>query len=241
VDQDADTLAFAAFRSSGGGDKGGDGTRILGVAQGQFDYAGIMAKFNKDKTKPTMVRQNQVWPMGSAGMSVAFLNQTTMVFGDKEAVKNALDARDGLIPNFLQNGEMMNTMASVDSRAVWSLLDERGTQTMMGAVVGEASQLPDYGTVKGRMKNARYTMDFANGVKFEMMVDMSDSMTASQAAVLMKGVAMMKKSGGSPIEKSAVDETSINSSGGTLSVEYASSDSQFQNLLGSSLFQSVVK
>ena len=39
VDQDADTLAFAAFRTSGSGASGGEGTgtRILGVAQGQFN------------------------------------------------------------------------------------------------------------------------------------------------------------------------------------------------------------
>ena len=36
-----------------------------------------------------------------AGMGVAFLNQTTMVFGDRDAVKAALDARDGMTPNFL--------------------------------------------------------------------------------------------------------------------------------------------
>jgi hypothetical protein len=252
IDQDCDTLAFAAYKSPGSAANNAStasgksattssGTRIIGVAQGQFQTSAIMAKFTKEKVVPVKYRNNSIYPMGNAGMSVAFLNQTTMVFGDKEAVKNALDARDGLIPNFLQNSDMMNTMASVDSRAVWSLLDQHGTQTMMGSVVGEASQLPDYGTVKGRMKNARYTMDFANGVKFDMMVDMSDSMTAAQAATLMKGVALMKKSSGSPTEKSAVDETSINSSGGTLEVEYASSDNQFQSLLGSSLFQSVVK
>jgi len=252
VDQDCETLAFAAYKmpgsssapaANGSAAKGAtsSGTRIIGVAQGQFQTAAILAKFAKEKVVPVKYRNNSIYPMGNAGMSVAFLNQTTMVFGDKEAVKNALDARDGLVPNFLENSDMMNTMASVDSRAVWSLLDQKGTQTMMGAAMGEASQLPDFGTVKGRMKNARYMMDFANGVKFEMMVDMSDSMTAAQAATLMKGVAMLKKSGGSPIEKSAVDETNINSNGGTLSVEYASSDSQFSSLLTSPLFQSVVK
>src|ERR1700760_600838 len=49
VDQDADTLAFAAFRAPGS-----DGTRIIGIAQGQFHSANIMAKFAKDKTKPVM-------------------------------------------------------------------------------------------------------------------------------------------------------------------------------------------
>jgi hypothetical protein len=182
-----------------------------------------------------------LYPMGSAGMSVAFLNQTTMVFGDREAVKAAVDARDGLAPNFLANGDMMNEMAVVDTRNVWSLLDQRGTQTMMKSVLGEATQLADYETVKNRMKSARYTMDFQNGVKFDMAVVMSDTMTASTASMLMKGVMMMRKTNGSPLEKSALDETTIDSGSGTLTIAYSSSDSQFANLLTSPLFQSVVK
>ena len=71
-----------------------------------------------------------------------------MVFGDREAVKAALDARDSVTGNFLQNGDMVNEMAAVDTKAVWSLLDAKGTQTMMKSVLGEASQLADYDTVK---------------------------------------------------------------------------------------------
>jgi len=179
--------------------------------------------------------------MGSNGMSVVFLNQTTMVFGDKDAVKAALDARDGLAPNFLSNGDMVNEMISVDTKAVWSLLDAKGTQTMMKSVLGDASQLADYDTVRERMKSSRYTMDFQNGVKFDMAVVMSDTLTAATAATLMKGVSLMKKTSGTPLEKSALDDTTIDSNSGTLTVAYSSSDSQFANLLTSPLFQSVVK
>lgn len=235
VDQDADTLAFAAYHVPGS-----QGTRILGVAQGQFDYQGVLNYFAKQKVKPVMLRNNSIYPMGAAGMSVVFLNQTTMAFGDRDAVKTALDARDGLTPNFLQNGEMMNEMSMVDSRPVWSLLDQKGTQTMMRSVLGEAAQLADYDTVKNRMKSARYTMDFSNGVKFDMAVVMSDTMTAATAATLMKGVALLKKSSGSPLEKTAVDDTTIDSNSGTLTVAYSSSDSQFAGLLNSPLFQQVV-
>jgi len=247
VDQDAETLAFAAYRAqstsatTGGAVASTGGTRIIGVAQGQFQTAAILAKFAKDKVKPVKLRNNDIYPMGSAGMSVAFLNQTTMVFGDREAVKNALDARDGLAPNFLQNTEMMNEMAAVDGRAVWSLLDQAGTTTMMKGVLGDAAQLSQYDTVKNRMKSARYTMDFTNGVKFNMTVVMSDTITAATAATLMKGVALMKKSSGSSIEKSAMDETTIDSNSGSLTVDYSSSDSQFAGLLSSPLFQTVVK
>ena len=174
-------------------------------------------------------------------MSVVFLNQTTMVFGDREAVKDALDARDGMTPNFLSNGDMVNEMGTVDSKAVWSLLDPKGTQTMMKGVLGDAAQLADYDTVRNRMKSCRYTMDFQNGVKFDMAVVMSDTITAATAATLMKGVSLMRKTSGSPLEKSALDQTTIDSNSGTLTVSYSSSDSQFASLLTSPLFQSVVK
>lgn len=237
VDQDTDVLAFAAFRT--GGESGQ--VRTVGVAQGQFRTREIIASFAKAKTKPTLVRNNSVYPMGAAGLSIAFLNQTTMVFGDRDAVRAALDARDGMISNVMSNSDLVNEMAAVDQKAVWSLLDQKGTQTMMKGVLGEASGLADYDTVKNRMRSSRYTMDFQNGVKFDMAVVMSDTVTAATTAALMKGVALLKKTQGTPLEKTALDETSIDSNSGTLLVSYASSDSQFASLLNSPLFQSVVK
>ncbi len=235
AERDTDMLAFAAFHAKD------DKTDTLGLAQGQFQTTAILANFAKQKVKPAKMRNTDVYPMGAAGLSVAFLNQTTMLFGDTNAVKAGLDARDGFAPNILQNGEMMNEMAAVDSRALWSLLDQKGTQTMMRSVLGEASGLTDYDSVKNRMKSSRYTMDFANGVKFDMAVVMSDTVTAATAATLMKGVALVKKAQGSPLEKTAMDATSIDSNSGTLQVSYASSDSQFSSLLGSPLFQQVVR
>lgn len=235
VDKECDVLAFASFRD------GGQGTRIVGIAQGQFQTQAILALLAKAKTKPIILRNNSIYPMGSAGTSVAFLNQTTMVFGDRAAVKAALDARDGITPNFLSNGEMVNEMAAVDQRAIWSLLDAKGTQTMMKSVLGDAAQLTDYDTVRNRMKSSRYTMDFENGVKFDLAVVMSDSLTAATCATLMKGMVIMKKTSGTPLERTALDRTTIDSNSGTLTVDYSSSDSEFASLLTSPLFQSVVK
>lgn len=236
VDHDADVLTFASYRTGSG-----QGTRIIGIAQGQFHTREIMAYFTKNKVKPVTIRNNSIYPMGSNGMSVVFLNQTTMVFGDKQAVKDAVDARDGMIPDFLSNGDMVNEMAAVDTKAVWSLLDAKGTQTMMKSVLGEASQLADYDTVKESMKSSRYTMDFQNGVKFNMAVVMSNSLTAATVATLMKGVSILRKTSGSPLEKTALDQVTIDSSAGTLTVDYSSSDSEFASLLTSPLFQSVVR
>ena len=101
VDQDADTLAFAAFRS-------GDGTRIVGIAQGQFHTGTILNNFAKNKTKATALRENQIYPLGSAGMSVCFLNQTTMVLRRPrggEGFTRCPRRRSGQFPAELRHGE----------------------------------------------------------------------------------------------------------------------------------------
>jgi hypothetical protein len=241
VDADTDTLAFAAFRVPNPEGKGAEASRIVGIAQGQFHTKDILANFTKSKTKFLTIRNNSVYPMGSTGMDVVFLNQTTMVFGDKDAVKAALDARDGLIQTFLSDGDLVNNMVAVDSHAVWSLLDPKGTQIMMKSVLGQASQLADYDTVKEKMKYSHYTMDFSNGVRFNLAVDLSDGFTAGTCSTLLKGVQILKKAQATPLEKTALDATTISSSGGTLEVEYSSTDSEFASLLTSPLFQSVVK
>jgi hypothetical protein len=241
VDADADALAFAAFRVPNPEGKGPESERIVGIAQGQFHTREIMANLAKAKTKPVIIRNNSIYPMGTSGLDVVFLNQTTMVFGDKDAIRAAVDARDGFAPNFMTDSDLMSQMNAVDSHAVWSLLDAKGTQTMMKSVLGEASALADYDTVKNRMKGSRYTMDFSNGVRFDMSVNMSDTITAATCATLLKGVQMLKKAQGTPLEKTALDQTTIDSMAGQLTIDYSSSDSQFASLLSSPLFQSVVK
>jgi hypothetical protein len=230
---DIEELAFASF-------KGGGSTRIVGLAQGQFSLEDIMANFKKRKVKPILYRENRVYPMGQSGMQVVFLNPTTMVFGQSEALKSALDARDGMTPSFLNNSAMLSQMQSVDTDAVWSVLDQEGTQTMMRTVLGDASQLTDYDTVKKRLINSRSSMSFDNGVKFSLWVVTPDTISAATMASILNAAALYKKVSGTPAEKEAIDNTTINSSGGTLDVKFASSDSQFSSLLQSSLFQSVV-
>lgn len=233
---DVDDLAFAAFRTGKSG-----GLRTVGIAQGQFSVPDIMANFKKKKIKPTMVRSNALYPMGASGMTVVFLNPTTMIFGSTDAIRASLDARDGLAPNFLTNRAMMGEMGAVDSEPIWSILDQKGTQYMMKTLLGQASQVADYNTVKKRLLGSRYTMNFQNGVKFALVVNTPDTFTAATLSSLLNAAAMYEKISGSAIEKQAIDATTIDSSAGDLEVKYASSDSQFSALLESPLFKSVVK
>lgn len=233
---DVDELAFAAFRTDQAG-----GVQTVGIAQGQFSLSDIMATFKKKGIKPKLLRANKLYPMGASGMTVVFLNPTTMVFGSNDALRYALNARDGLAQNFLTNQSMLDQMAQVDSQPLWSILDQKGTQFMMHGLLGQASQLADYDQIKKRLLSSRYTMNFQNGVKFSLRVSTPDAFTAASLSSLLNAAAMYEKVSGNTVEKQAIDATTIDSSAGDLEVNYASSDSQFTALLQSPLFQTVVK
>lgn len=231
---DVEELAFAAFRAN-------DGSDIVGLAQGQFSVRDILANFRKHKIKPTILRHNSIYPMGRSGMEVVFLNPSTMLFGSSDSVKHALNARDGFAPSLLNNNTMMDQMRSVQSEPMWSILDQEGTQEMMRSVLGGASQLTDFNSIKNRLLSSRYTMSFNNGVKFNLDVVTPDTISAATMASLLNAAALYKKMSGTQAEKQAIEDTTINSSGGVLNVDFSSSDSQFTSLLNSDLFQSVVK
>ena len=126
---DVDELAFALFRTRhSGAATSSDNLETVGIAQGQFDVQGIMANFRKQKIQAKLVRTNHVYPLAHTGMVLAFFDPSTMVFGSIEAVRAALDVRDGYAPGMLTNAPIMEAMQSVDSEPLWSVLDKAGTE-----------------------------------------------------------------------------------------------------------------
>ncbi len=236
IDQFVDQLAFALFRSSSGGDT----LLTVGVAQGQFPTDDIVANFRRQKLKPAMVRNNSIYPMTKSGMVLCFVDPSTMVFGQKDAVTKALDARDGASQSLLNNGPMMDAMRSVDSEPLWSILDGKGTQTMMKQLLGEAGAVTDFETVQQRLQASWYSMNFQHGIKFDLTIQTGDSFTAATVSSLLTAAVMLRKMSGSDTEKQALSATSIGSDSGRLSIHFATTDGQFISLLQSPLFQSMV-
>ncbi|MGO9637875.1 MAG: hypothetical protein ACLPXT_10300 [Terracidiphilus sp.] len=234
---DVEQLAFALFRPSNDSER----LETVGVAQGQFSVQDIQANFRKQQLKSKLVRTNRVWPLAKTGMVVCFVDPSTMVFGDEDAVNKALDARDGLAPNLLTNGTMMDAMKSVDSEPLWSILDQKGTQTMMKQVLGEAGSLTDYDSVQKRLLASWYSMNFQHGVKFDLTISTGDSFAAATLSSLLTAALTLRKMSGSAAEKQALSATSISSDSGRLSIHFATSDAEFSSLLQSPLFKGIVR
>ncbi len=235
VNQSVTQLAFASYRVPGE-----EGSRIVGIASGQFPVQEFLDNFKKHHVKGTLVRNETIYPMGNTGLSVAFLDQTTMIFGSLDAIKDSLNARDGHAPSFLTNNAMQNLIPPLQDEAVWSILDQKGTQEMMRSVLGQAAQVADYSTVKNSLVGSRYTMDFNQGVRFSLDVITPDTVVAATMSSLMGAAALYEKMNATPIEKQAINATDIASSGNVLQVRFATSDDQFGMLLNSQLFQSVI-
>jgi hypothetical protein len=234
---DVDSLAFALYRVSGSTDQ----IETVGIAQGQFSTDDLLANFRKQRVKPALIRSNKVYPMGKTGMVLCFVDPSTMVFGSNEAVKQALDSRDGLVPSVLTNGPIMDAMRSVESEPLWSILDDKGTQTMMRQILGEAGSVTDYDSVRKRLVGSWYTMNFQHGVRFDLTIATGDSFAAATVSSLLNAAVVYRKMSGSDDEKAALAATDISSNAGQLLIHFETSDSQFDNLLKSTLFQSMVR
>jgi hypothetical protein len=234
---DVDQLAFALFRPS----ESSDDVVTLGIAQGQFSVQDILASFKKKGVKPSVVRTNKIYPMGKTGMVLCFVDASTMVFGGTDAVKASLDARDGNVQSLLNNATIMDAMKSVDSEPLWSILDQKGTQTMMKQVLGEAGSVADFESVRKRLLVSWYSMDFQQGVKFDLTIATGDSFAAATISSLLNAALIYRKMSGSESEKAALAGTDISSSSGKLGVHFAASDADFGSLLKSQLFQSMVR
>jgi hypothetical protein len=232
-DNDVEQLTFASFRAK-------KDVQIIGLAQGTFPTKKILARMKLKKIKPLKYRTSDLYSM-PGGQEMTFLDDFTMLFGQKAAVQAALDARDGEAPALGSNSAITDNIAAVDSGPVWSVLDAQGTQNLLHSTLGDAAKLTDYEVVRKRLLGSRYTMDFNNGVNFNLSVVTSDSMTAATLSSLVQAGVLFRKMNAQGVEKTALESVTVNSDSANLKLSFKSDEKKFQSLVQSDLFASVIK
>jgi hypothetical protein len=231
-DHDLDQLNFASFRT----DK--KGIQTIGVAQGSFSAKAVLKKLKLKKITATKYGTSSIYPMDN-GLVMTFLDDNTLAFGTESSLHSALDAKDGKRPSLDSNSVMSDQMSAVDGAPVWSILDQKGTQAMMFSALGDAAKVADYDTLKKRILASSYTMNFQSGVNFDLSVLTADSMTAATLSSIVKAGMLYKKMGASPIEKTAIDATTVDSDSSNVQFHFKSDDQKFQDLMHSPLFAAV--
>src|SRR5271155_1977481 len=146
AERDVDQLVFAMFRYQVKKEKDGkevttESLRLMGVAQGQFAGQKLKARLVKEKIKGKKYRTYSIYPMAN-GMSMVLLDDFNMVFGFEEVLKNSLDIYDGVEGRSLNtNSDVTDQIAGVDTDTIWSVLDPKGTQSLLLGALGSAAGL----------------------------------------------------------------------------------------------------
>jgi hypothetical protein len=232
ADKDVEQLTLISYRSKG--------THSIGIAQGPFKKAEFLQKMRTAKVKPEKYQLSYIYPLGS-GMQLVFLDPSTILFGENDAIKGAIDVRDNGADSLQSNNTINGLISGVDSAAMWSVLDQVGTQNMFRSALGEAGSLADYDTVKKRLLASDYMMNFDHGVSFDLNVKTSDTMTAATMATLLKAGVLYRKMNATPTEKVALENTSVDNSNDMVTMHFKADDQRFQALLKSDLFTAVSK
>jgi hypothetical protein len=233
-DKDMEQLTFVTYRPAKGG------LRSIGIAQGPFKQKEFLQKMRLKKIKPEKYLLSYSYPMGT-GMHLVFLDPSTILFGESASIKGAIDVRDNSAESLESNNTIDDLITSVESAAIWSVLDQPGTQTMLRSVLGQAASIGDYDVVKKRLLASDYTMNFTNGVTFDLNVKTSDTMTAATMATLLKAGVLYRKMNATPTEKLALDDTTVDNSHDMLQMHFKTDDQRFTALLKSDLFAAVSK
>jgi len=246
AERDVDQLVFAMFRYQVKKEKDGkevttESLRLMGVAQGQFAGQKLKARLVKEKIKGKKYRTYSIYPMAN-GMSMVLLDDFNMVFGFEEVLKNSLDIYDGVEGRSLNtNSDVTDQIAGVDTDTIWSVLDPKGTQSLLLGALGSAAGLADFDTIKNRLLGAQYGMTFNNGVELDLRVKTSDVLSAGTLASLVKVGVSVRKSSASAAEKAALEGVKVTSEASNLRIVFRADDTKFKDLLATDLFAAVSK
>ena len=231
-ERDAEQITFVSYR----GQK--NIVYHVGIAQGPFQQKEFLARAKAKEIKPQKYLLADIYSMGE-GYQMVFLDPITILFGENTAIKGAIDVRDNGAASLAANETIDDLITSIDSEPVWSVLDQKGTQNMMRSALGQAGALADFETVKKRLLASDYTMNFTNGVAFNVTVKTSDNLSAASLSGLMQAGLLLRRMSGSASEKMALDNTTVDSSDSLVQMHFATDDQRFQALMKSDLFAAV--
>lgn len=231
-ERDAEQITFVSYRGPKNVVYG------IGIAQGPFRQKEFLAKARARKIRPEKYLLSDIYPMGS-GFQLVFLDPVTIMFGENAAIKGAIDVRDNGAASLAANDTMDDLIGGIENEPVWSVLDQRYTQSMMRSALGQAGALTNFEAVKKRLLASDYIMNFNNGVTFDVAVKTSDNLTAASLSGLMKAGVLYKKMSGSSSEKLALENTTVDSSEDMVQMHFATDDQRFQALMKSDLFAAV--
>ena len=116
------------------------------------------------------------------------------------------------------------------------------TTPAVGEMTSPPPQQPPGGEPRLRLRGISKSFGAVRalrGVNFDLDVITSDSMTAATLSSLLKAGVLYRKMTATPIEKTALENVTVDSDSSKLQMHFKTDDKKFQSLLHSQLFAAV--
>jgi len=234
--KDLESLTFASFR-----DRSRELKRI-GIASGSFSLQAILANVAAQNPQPMSYQGSSLYLMMKAtdpkskDLDMTFLDNKTLLFGEREALELALGVRNGDTPAMDANRRYSDLIRDLEKAPVWSVLNGQGSREMLLFALGDASKEEEYADVKKRVLGADYAMNFEDGLKFDLGVLTLDPESSSALSSLLKEGSLFKKVKSNAGAKIASTVMSADEDALGLEIHFKVDREQMQKLLEAHFF-----
>ena len=159
-----------------GSDASGDATRTLTIVRGRFDPARVAAAFaaSTPSTVPGRWRDSPLWE--GQGRAVALVTPQTLAAGDPGAVRSAIDAAWGIVPD-ARSGALGQVRRALDA-------DHPGHAAFVAVTVTDATRARAAGVMElpAGLINAAVRLDLSDDVNLDLLAALDNPVDAHAAA-----------------------------------------------------------
>lgn len=234
VHKDLGSLLFATFRDDSGQ------LKAICVATGSF------STLQKNISRTSMsYRGSDLYLLAKAAdeksrdLDATFLDSTTLLFGEREALESAIGVLNGDKPQIGFNRKYADIIRSIDKAPVWSVLSRSGSLRMIRAALGNSNQQEEYDRVKSRILGADYTIKFEDGVQADLTLLTLDPESSADLVALLCTGKLFEKMKSNVQAKLPTKVLSSEFDAVGLEVHFRTDPIQFQKLLQAQFFDAL--
>lgn len=169
----------------------GGSVAFVGVAEGSFSVADVESRAKRQHLKSDRTNGALVVVLGKNQQGTefvfAFPDRTLAVFGYREAVEGMLERHAQGGSSLLDNATLRGVIGEVNGKApLWVALDNPYTVLAIKQMLPEATKLPGFDTLSGRLQSATLRFDVKDGLRGDAAVRCQSSSDAALLSTLVQ-------------------------------------------------------
>ncbi|MGH9415050.1 MAG: hypothetical protein ACRD01_00320 [Terriglobales bacterium] len=230
---DLNRLTFATYQAT-------KGIGLIGIAEGNLSAMDLSKFYTKTKKQPDPPQIDGVNTYTFNGLTFFMADSSTLVFGSREAVTDAIQTEQGG-QKIGQNEQLSNMIAGTQSSDVWSVLDAAGSQAMVRSMLGSAGGGMAASLIDQHFNGARYTIAFGDPVQLNLEMMTTDALSAAALSTgLNAAIAIRQKQEKNPQAKALLGQVQVDSAGNHAFLQLSAPASSLDSLLKTDLMQTIL-